>query len=286
MILNYLITAFRAFARHKLHFVLNISGLCIGMAAAILVALYASHEASYDSQQPNAERVVRVEQFFIEMGMGIPLTNKNVLNRLRTLEGVEDLLVLEHIPTAEEYRHQEQFYKLSGVFGASPNIQDFIQLEVVQGDLNHVLNTPQQMALSASYAQMLFGKSDAIGQTLQQADQVWTIGAVFADLPENTHFAFNALRPMNAFSEFYRNNDSYNYLRLSQAGLENKLQPQLEKAYTDLAYPGMTGKVIDLTLSPLTEIHLNGGVRHELKMTGSRSAIYICVGLSVLLIAL
>ena len=62
MILSYLITALRAFKNQKQHFILNVLGLSVGLAAAILVALFAKNELSYDSQQPHAERVYRVGQ--------------------------------------------------------------------------------------------------------------------------------------------------------------------------------------------------------------------------------
>ena len=41
MILSYLITALRAFKNQKQHFILNVLGLSVGLAAAILVALFA-----------------------------------------------------------------------------------------------------------------------------------------------------------------------------------------------------------------------------------------------------
>ena len=64
MIANYLITALRAFKQQKQHFLLNVMGLSVGLAAAILVRMFAFNEASYDEQQPNADRVYRVYQNF------------------------------------------------------------------------------------------------------------------------------------------------------------------------------------------------------------------------------
>ena len=57
MFINYVVTALRAFKQQKQHFLLNIVGLSVGLAAAILVAMFAFNEASYDEQQPNADRV-------------------------------------------------------------------------------------------------------------------------------------------------------------------------------------------------------------------------------------
>ncbi len=78
MIVNYLITALRAFKQQKQHFLLNVIGLSVGLAAAILVALFAKNELSFDQHQPNAERVYRVGQDYSKLGLGvIPIFNYN-----------------------------------------------------------------------------------------------------------------------------------------------------------------------------------------------------------------
>ncbi|MBU1438185.1 MAG: ABC transporter permease [Gammaproteobacteria bacterium] len=286
MLQNYLITALRAFSRHQLHFALNVSGLSIGLAAAILIGLFASYEASFDQQQPNADRVVRVEQYFSQVNAGVPLTNKNVLNRLRDTAGVEDLLVLEPLPPGAEFRVENNSFRLDGIVGASRNLLDFIQLQTLYGDLATVLQTPDQLALSASYARMLFAEQNVVGKTLQQGDKRWTVGAVFADLPENTHFAFNALHQVKPFTERFTNNTGYQYLRLKAGTDTTALASALQQQYIQMVYPGESADIIQLSLVPLTAIHLNGGLRYEMKTTGSRSSVYICLGLSVLLIAL
>lgn len=286
MLNNYLRTAIRSFARNQLHFLLNVSGLAIGLAAAILIALYAHYEASYDSWLPDADRIVRVEQYIPQMATGIPMSNKNVLNRLRDLAGIEDLLLLQPLSSAEEFRIAERSYRLTGLMGTSANITDFIPLTVLAGDLPQVLRTPDQLALSSSYARLLFGNAEAVGQTLRQGERRWTVGAVFADLPQNSHFAFNALYMHKGFTESYSNNTSYNYYRLSATTDRAALASQLQQQYVKIAYPGEPADIVTLSLPAVTDIHLNGGLRYEMKTTGSRSSVYICVGLSLLLVVL
>lgn len=286
MLSNYLRTALRAFARHRLHFVLNLAGLTLGLTAALLIALYASFEASYDQFQPNAERVWRLEQYYPSMAAGIPLTNKNAINRLRQQSGIEDVLTVEPMAPGTEFRVGEQRFQLDGVMGISANATDFIALQLLSGDLAQVLTTPNQLAVSTSYAQMLFGELNVVGRTLQQGDSQWTIGAVFADLPQNSHFAFNALYQLEPFVENYQHNTGYQYLRLSAGTDVPALARSLQQQYIQLAYPGEKADIVQLSLQPLTAIHLNGGLRYEMKTTGSRSSVQICIGLSLLLVLL
>ena len=160
MLSNYLRTALRAFARHRLHFVLNLAGLTLGLTAALLIALYASFEASYDQQQPNAERVWRLEQYYPSMAAGIPLTNKNAINRLRQQSGIEDVLTLEPLTPGTEFRVGEQRFRLDGVMGVGANLADFIHLELLSGNLSQTYLAVWQLlvwvGIFGSFFPMLF----------------------------------------------------------------------------------------------------------------------------------
>ncbi|MBX2966506.1 MAG: ABC transporter permease [Cyclobacteriaceae bacterium] len=49
MIKNYILIAWRNFARQKGYSLLNISGLSVGLACCIVILLFVSRELSYDS---------------------------------------------------------------------------------------------------------------------------------------------------------------------------------------------------------------------------------------------
>jgi hypothetical protein len=61
MFRNYLVTALRNIARHKLYSFINIAGLAVGLACAILIILFVRDELSYDKWVPGSERLYRVE---------------------------------------------------------------------------------------------------------------------------------------------------------------------------------------------------------------------------------
>ncbi len=286
MFSNYLITALRSFARHKLHFSLNIAGLTLGLAAAILIALYARHEASFDRWLPSAERVYRVEQYIVPLNSGIPLVNKNTLNRLRETAGVDAVFLLEPLSATDEFRLGADSYRLTGLMGASANITELLPLTVVAGDLTKALNTPDQLAISQKLATRLFGDQEALGKSMQQGNKTWTVAAVFADVPENSHFAFDALFQLKPFREQYSANNSYAYVRLQEGIDVPTVQSQLASDYVKIAYPGESTDMVKISLAPITGIHLNGNVRLEMKPSGSQSNVFICIGLSVLLVML
>ena len=64
MIRNYLKVAFRSIFRNKLTAFINIAGLSLAMACAILIYLFVSDEISYEKYHSKADRIYRVTRSF------------------------------------------------------------------------------------------------------------------------------------------------------------------------------------------------------------------------------
>jgi putative ABC transport system permease protein len=282
MIVNYLITAIRSFKQHKQHFALNLIGLSIGLAAAILVALFAQNELSYDSHQPDAERVYRIQQDLTKIGIEVlPFSNYvKVAATSRSYNQVEDIFALTSVESSETVKYQGQGYKLGAILGATPNIERFIDMKTLTGDLNSALSTPDSLALSESEAMRIFGNIDVIGKALHHAKGQYVVRAVFSDLPENTHFAFKHLAYVKHDPADTGSNNSYVYVKLAaQSNPEVFAKMLTDQAVSD-AFKGKAS----LGLMPLLDIHLTAKSMAEFKRGGEKQDVMICVGLSALLI--
>ena len=62
MLKNYLKTAWRSFYKNKFFSVINIGGLAVGMAVAMLIGLWIWDELSYDKYNKNYDRIAEVMQ--------------------------------------------------------------------------------------------------------------------------------------------------------------------------------------------------------------------------------
>jgi putative ABC transport system permease protein len=60
MLSNYLKVAFRNLFKHKAYSFINLFGLALGMASAILILLFVRYERSYDRFHEKADRIQRV----------------------------------------------------------------------------------------------------------------------------------------------------------------------------------------------------------------------------------
>src|SRR6266542_4402627 len=60
MFKNYFKIAFRNLARNKIYALINIAGLSIGLACAMLIILYVKDEVSYDRFHANVNNIYRI----------------------------------------------------------------------------------------------------------------------------------------------------------------------------------------------------------------------------------
>src|ERR1700754_4465646 len=76
MFTNFLLTAWRNLRKNRAHSVINISGLAVGMAVALLIGLWIWDELSFDRYDPSYGRVAQVMQS--QTFTGTPRTGKSV----------------------------------------------------------------------------------------------------------------------------------------------------------------------------------------------------------------
>src|SRR6185437_12996249 len=61
MFRNYLVTALRNIVRHKLYSAINITGLAVGLACAVFIALFIQDELSYDKWVPDTAGLYQID---------------------------------------------------------------------------------------------------------------------------------------------------------------------------------------------------------------------------------
>ena len=79
MIKNYLKIAWRNIVKNKAHTFINVAGLSIGMAVAMMIGLWMWDELSFDKYHQNYDRIAQVMQQrtnngIVNTGVAVPLT--------------------------------------------------------------------------------------------------------------------------------------------------------------------------------------------------------------------
>jgi putative ABC transport system permease protein len=190
MIKNYLKIAWRSLFKNKVHSFINIAGLSVGMAVAILIGLWIWDELSYDKYHQNYDSIVQVMQhqtmngeIGTQQSIPIPLGYK-----LRhDYKGDFKYAVLSTFGDRYVVANGNKKLTQTGNF-MQPEAPEMLTLKMLRGSRNG-LKDPSSILLSASLAKALFGNADPINQVLKIDNKLNVkVTGVYEDLPHNTTF--------------------------------------------------------------------------------------------------
>jgi len=190
MIRNYFKTAWRFLLKGKGYTLINIGGLAVGMAVALLIGLWIYDEVSYDKYHPNYDRIAQVLQNQTYNGeIGTQEANPAVMGgEIRRVYGSDFKHVLQgswnfnhSIAYGDKITlHQGMYFE--------PGAPDMLSLKMIQGTRKGLTDLKSIM-LSQSVATAVFGKEDPMGKMLKIDNRVDVkVTGVYEDLPDNTSF--------------------------------------------------------------------------------------------------
>ena len=198
MIRNYLKIAYRFLLKNKAYSLINILGLSVGMSCFILLTLFVQSEYSYDEYHEEKDLVYQVylddtissirkysPQTMAPMG---PLMNDAV-------PGVEAFTRFGQMGDKIMKLQNGRKHKVSAIYYTDQATLDLFTVEIIAGDSDSPLLSPDNLVISKSEAIRLFGSVQAaISQEVDIVDfGKLAISSVFKDLPTNTHFKFDYL---------------------------------------------------------------------------------------------
>jgi putative ABC transport system permease protein len=195
MLRNYLATAWRSARRDRFYALLNLLGLALGFAAALVIGLYVRDELGYDRFLPGSQDVYRVQLTTSEEGSP-PVTLVNT----PTLIGPE--LKLDFPEIIAMARMASQYVGLRhGDVEATESVAwvdaDFLSVlgyKLLSGDPSTALAAPDSIVLTRSTAEKYFGTIDCLGQTLEvNHEHVARVTGVAEDPPTTATVRFLAL---------------------------------------------------------------------------------------------
>jgi putative ABC transport system permease protein len=300
MLLSYLRVALRNLAANRLHSVINIGGLAVGLAACLLILLYVRDELSYDRWLPNADRIVAVETAFHIPGRetmsigGAPGPVKPTLEK----DFGSDIERIVRIYKDEQPVKAGDRQFLLEVSYVDPGFFEVFDLPVVAGQREAVLDNNASILLAQATAEKLFGTESALGKTVViGGDRAMTVIGVLADLPRTSHLEFLAIglfdlprykdRPYVAESWTSANTSIYALMRSREAiaNVTADLSAYVDRnAHFDVA--GITERpstLLTFNLMPVVDIHLHSDKSGYLNL-GSYTQVVAFAGIALLIL--
>ncbi|MFO7656941.1 MAG: ABC transporter permease, partial [Bacteroidales bacterium] len=262
MFLNYFITAWRNLLKFRAVSAINIFGLTLGLASAVLAIMYARHELTYENSHEKADRICRI----------YTKGNFGEVQQIPTTLGPEGEALNNMFPEIEAYtisrsmsttvRAGENLFIEDDIIFSDSMTFDIFTIPFMEGNSSQ---DPQTVILSEKAAVRYFGKGSPVGKsiTINCYGTKWDflVTGVFKDFPSNTHLQGEFIIPFSFSKRFgfwkpeeYQST-TYNSYVLLRPGTDIKA---LNKKIAESYKIPVDIENISSFLMPLKEIHFKG----------------------------
>ena len=293
--MNYISQVIRSQRVKKSLTLINITGLSVCIAAALLIMLYVWSELSYDSFH-DTDRVYRVESRLYE---GEMLTDNWATTAYghapamnREIAGIEKYVRVtaqdrEQVVNYFDRRFAEEHYCYT-----EPAFFEIFNFPIVKGEKTGQLVRPNTVVLTESAASRYFGEEDPIGKILtfstSSSQQNFEVTVIIADMPVRSHLHYDFLLSYNTIpkerQDIWYIHGVYTYVRL----MPGKTPGEIEQAFRDISDKYKTDalkhKTWAVELISLKDIHLTPQKAYEKEVKGSRTAVLILFVMSAILL--
>jgi len=217
MLKNYFLLAVRHLRKNRGYTAINIAGLSIGMAIALVIGLWITDEVSFDHYAPNHKR------------LAVGMLHMHLHNATKKSEFFTGGTVMDPLGRTYETQYKDLFTRVAAtdyttgnhLFNHGDNTVSGIAL-TAQADLPvlfgfQMLNgsagatkDPSTILIAQSLATALFGKEPAAGKTVKMDNSLtYRVGGTYADLPTNTTFhGLQAVLPWDNNANAYRRDNT------------------------------------------------------------------------------
>ena len=315
---NYLAAAARNLRRNWVHAAINLLGLTVGFAAALLIGLFVRDEYSYDRFIPGyrdvyllteskelIDRRLRTEQW----DFSSPDLAANLSTHFTQIKAAARIMPADnppHIRRGPVEADETEF------LWVDPSFFDVVPLRSLAGDLRTALATPDSVVLTRSACRRYFGRDTPLGELLEvnpamgpdaiavssafSTPHLMRVAAVIEDPPANTYVKGEVFgSSLAAYSPFALYNvtsdqgpfraNAYTFIRLRPNSPVKQMQQELSAfaARNSTVYP--PGFTIGLHLTPIGALHLSPPGESPMSPRGDKTLLTALIAIAMLVIA-
>lgn len=300
MLKNYFKIALRNLLKNKVYSFINISGLAIGMAVAIMIGLWINDELShndYFTNKSSLAQVIQSQTFNGETGTGPAIPRPLEFELRQNYDDHFKHIVMSSWNNSNYLQVGDKSLSRMGSF-MQEDAPSLLDLKMLKGD-HESLKEVNSLLLSESVAKSLFGEEDPIGKPVTvnfQGDLMVT--GVYKDIPENTSFRElqyigNWEMMMQTFEWMQNSIDNWgnNSFQLFVQIQENASMAKVSEIIRD-AKKKVAGEDIEqfnpqLILLPMEDWHLRNNFENGVQTGGRIENVWLfgIIGVFVLLLA-
>ncbi len=212
MFKNYLKITLRNLKRQKGYAFINIAGLSVGIACAMLIILVVQYEFKYESHHKNAHRIYRINVEHSQVERSFKSTHSPVPLAPAMCEEVPEVTHFARIAELRQIQvayGDRKFYE--DVRFVDPGILEMFTFPLVAGDKDTAFKDPNSVVITEHMATKYFGKEDPLGKSLLFVNSIsLKVTGVMTNHPGYTNIRPDFLVPIETLrplvgDEFFEN---------------------------------------------------------------------------------
>lgn len=299
MLKNYTKVALRNILRSKVHSIITLAGLSVGIACCILIVLFVKDEWTFDNFHTKADRIYRAWSFenygqdeqFLNTVTAYPL-GPALTESFNEVAGFTRLNQINQVVQVSFDQYNEE------VTVVTPSFFDVFDFPVMHGKVNKVLLDRDAAILTRKQALKYFGTDQAIGETLRMdlgdGERIFTVKAVVEDVPSNSSLQFEliiselnnpAFMGERELSSWYHVRPE-TYLVLKEGHDAQDVTSKIPMLMKQVLGEDYVEGQYTIGLQPLLDIHLNNDMPAGIAPVSDPRYTYILAAIALLILFL
>lgn len=280
MIKSYFIMSYRTIVRNKVSSLINFAGLTLGLTTSLLILLVVLAEIDFNK--------VHLKKEVVFLMLKNQKTNDGISTGHSTPGPLSETLKANYSQVVHSTRAAMSWgvrviadnkkFTESGLWVDS-DLFRMMTYTPLHGDPAKAIDA-NEVVITESMAIKLFGKTNAIQESILFGSQAFSVGAVVKDMPQNSTAKFNLALPFKGFEvnnpwlTKWDDNRINCYVELSSANAVNEFNAQVA--------PLITNKTNDpnewVFAYPLSRLHLYGDFSNGQPSGGLINIVWILIG--------
>ncbi len=298
MLRNYLKIAWRNLIKGKLYSFINITGLSIGTAVIVLLALFVRDEKTYDNFHLEGDLIYRawVKEHYAGEIFFNSVTPYILGQELK--ENFPDFQEVVRYTTTNASMKKETFSSDELIYVVEPSFLKVFNFPLIEGNINDVLSSPLNVVITPDISKKYFGNENPMGKNISmQFGEEWkdyVVSGIINPAPSNSGFQFNVLLPFENAKLFFGPNAQTMWTNVSVetfvklkptanlTAINDKLTPFIDSKLTGIYKPGE----YIIGLQKLSDIHLNNEIPTGFMPVGNPRYPFIMSAIALLILIL
>ena len=221
MIFNYFKIALRYLAKNKIYSFINVAGLSLALACAMLMVLYTKDELSFDRFHEDINSIYRI-------GIEVRNPDGSAMDKIGSTSIFQGPVFKANLPEVKSFVRITKAYKdiklatevqSQLVVQADTNFFSFFTFPLLQGNPKTALSQPNSVVITEDVAIRYFGSTDALDKTIlfeqEGVFNPYKITGVAKRIPQNSSLQFEMMTPLIIAPE--QEQSAYNWMDLPLA---------------------------------------------------------------------